>query len=229
MSVPLRARKAAELISDLLFPQQCIGCGKEGRLICCDCMGSLPRIAVPVSMPEDANSLACSPAETAIDGICSSFRFEGAIREAVHQLKYRNVRALARPLAHLLYDYLASNPIPIDVLVPVALHQRRLRERGYNQSGLLARELGRLAGLPVVEGCLARQRYTAAQAKTSNVAERRQNMVGAFTCRNNRLRGKRVLLIDDVCTSGATLDSCAAALKLGGAASVWGLTLAREE
>ncbi len=133
------------------------------------------------------------------------------------------------PLARLMYDYLVNNPIPADVLVPVALHRQRLRERGYNQSGLLAVELGRLAGLPVVEGCLVRQRYTAAQARTSNVTERRQNILGAFACRDNRLRGKQVLLIDDVCTSGATLDSCAVALKLGGAASVWGLTLAREE
>ncbi len=235
MSVPLLVRRAGELVSDLLFPQRCISCGKEGRLICHNCMGKLPRITAPVydacdrSQPGDATRPTYSPGEMTIDGICSPFRFDGAIREAVHQLKYRNVRALARPLANLLYDYLVRNPLPADVLVPVALHRQRLRERGYNQSGLLARELGRLAGLPVVEGCLVRQRYTAAQARTSNVAERQQNMVSAFTCRDDCLRGKHVLLIDDVCTSGATLDSCAAALKLGGAASVWGLTLAREE
>ncbi len=150
------------------------------------------------------------------------------MRQVVYQLKYRNIRALAEPLAQLMFDYLVSSPVPGEVLVPVPLHRKRLRERGYNQSGLLAKELGRLIRLPVVDDCLARERYAPPQARTSNVDERRSNVAGVFTCRDSRLRDKRVLLIDDVSTSGATLDACAAALKTAGAASVWGLVLARE-
>ena len=131
-------------------------------------------------------------------------------------------------LARLLQDYLATNPMPGEVLVPVPLHRKRLRERGYNQSSLLAKELGKLTNLPVVDDCLIRQRYAPPQARTSTVAERRSNVANAFTCRDNRLRDKQVLLLDDVSTSGTTLDACAAALKAGGAASVWGLVLARE-
>ena len=150
------------------------------------------------------------------------------MRQAIHQLKYRNLRALAAPLAELLQDYIASNPVPADVLVPVPLHPKRLRERGYNQSRLLARELGKLANLAVADGCLVRQQHTPPQARTANVEERRTNVASAFACRDNRVQGKQVLLIDDVSTSGATFNACAAALKAAGATSVWGLAMARE-
>ena len=118
--------------------------------------------------------------------------------------------------------------MPVEILIPVPMHQKRLRERGYNHSSLLARELGKLTNLPVVDDCLIRQRHTPPQARTSSVEERRSNIADAFTCRDHRLRDKQVLLIDDVSTSGATLDACAAALKEAGATSVWGLVMARE-
>ncbi len=157
-----------------------------------------------------------------------SLGLDGVIRQAVYQLKYRNLRALAVTLAKLLQDYLAANPIPGEVLVPVPLHQKRVRERGYNQSGLLAAELSKLTSLPVVDDCLIRQRHAPPQAKTPTVDERRGNVANAFTCHNSKLQNKQILLIDDVSTSGATLDACAVALKAAGATSVWGLVLARE-
>ena len=135
---------------------------------------------------------------------------------------------MAGLFAQWLNDYLTSNPMPGEVLVAVPLHRKRLRERGYNQSNLLAQELGKLANLPVAEDCLIRERHALPQARTTTVDERRSNVAGAFSCRNQRLKGKQVLLIDDVATSGATLDACARALKEAGATSVWGLVLARE-
>jgi len=150
------------------------------------------------------------------------------MRQAIYQLKYRNLRALAVPLAQLLQDYLTTSPVPGEALVPVPLHQKRLRQRGYNQSRLLARELGKLINLPVVDDCLTRRRHASPQARTSTVEERQSNVADAFTCRDRRLRDKQVLLVDDVSTSGATLDACATALKAAGAGSVWGLVLARE-
>jgi ComF family protein len=165
---------------------------------------------------------------TQIDGVRSVFLFEGVTREAIHHLKYRGLKALASPLGSLLADYLHSHPLPAQVLVPVPLHPRRLRQRGYNQSALLSRELSKSVNLPLVEGCLVRLRNTAAQARAADAEERKGNVEGAFECRDERLGGKQVLLIDDVCTTGATLASCASALKAKGAVSVWGLTLARE-
>lgn len=150
------------------------------------------------------------------------------MRQAIHQLKYRNLRVLAVPLAELLQEYVIANPVAAEVLVPVPLHPKRLRERGYNQSRLLAQELGKFIGLPVIDDCLIRQRHALPQARTASVEERRSNIADAFACHDHRLENKQVLLIDDVATSGATLDACAAALKTAGAASVWGLVMARE-
>jgi competence protein ComFC len=202
--------------------------------LCEACQRSLPRISPPVcprcGRPEANGQLCsgCAEWSAAIDGIRSPFRFEGVVREAVHQLKYRNLRALVPSLSEMLDDYLKTLTLPADVLVPVPLHRKRLRERGYNQSLLLARGLGRLNSLPVVDNCLIRRKNTPPQARTSTVEERRDNVVGVFDCRDGRLRGRQVLLIDDVATSGATLDACAAVLKASGAVSVWALVLARE-
>jgi len=221
-------------IVDFLFPRWCVGCGREGEFICPSCRRSLPRVMPPLcprcGKPRPSGTLCptCVSWQAEIDGIRSPFRFDGVMRQAIHQLKYRNLRALAEPLAKLLNDYLATNPIPGEVLVPVPLHQKRLRERGYNQSRLLAKELGKLTNLPVVDDCLIRQRHAPPQARSSTVEERRRNVAGAFVCRDHRLQNKQVLLIDDVSTSGATLDAGATALKATGATSVWGLVLARE-
>jgi ComF family protein len=226
--------KLKRIALDLLFPQRCISCGREGDYICHSCRQSLLLITPPVcprcGRPQPSGVL-CSgcinwPAE--IDGIRSPFVFDGVMRQAIHELKYRNLRTLAETLAKLLHDYLMANPVPGDVLVPVPLHQKRLRERGYNQSSLLTRKLGKLTGLPVVDDCLIRQRQAPPQVRTASVSERQSNVAGAFSCRGQRLRGKQVLLIDDVTTSGATLDACAVALKSAGAASVWGLVMAAE-
>jgi len=170
----------------------------------------------------------CVRVQTEIDGIRSPYRFEETIRKAVHQLKYQNLRAVSFCLAELLADYLQSNPLPGEIIVPVPLHPRRLRERGYNQSGLLARGLGKIMNLPVVENCLVRVKEAQPQVKTPSIEERRKNVIDAFMCRDEKLRGKQIILIDDVCTSGATLESCGIALKSKGVISIWGLTLARE-
>jgi len=163
-----------------------------------------------------------------LDGIRSPFLFKGIVRHAVHQFKYSNFKALAFPMAQLLAEYWENNSMEVEVIVPVPLHHRRLRERGYNQAALLAQELGRLINLPVEENTLFRLQDTSAQVKVSNAEARRLNVTGAFACYDEVLEGKRVLLIDDVCTTGATLDACAAALNRTGVTSVWALALARE-
>jgi competence protein ComFC len=219
---------------DFLFPPYCVGCGREGAFLCPACRQSLPRITPPIcprcGRPQPGGILCpdCAHWPAAIDGIRSPFRFEGTMRKAIHQLKYQNLRALAMPLAEMLQEYLAASPLDVDVLVPVPLHRKRLRERGYNQARLLAQALGKLINIPVVDDVLARRRHTPPQARTANIAERTQNIADAFACRGNSLRGRRVLLIDDVATSGTTLNACATVLKAGGAAEVWGLVMARE-
>jgi len=230
----LRSGKLIELAVESFFPRRCVGCGKVGSFICPQCLGKLPRLLPPLC-PNCGRSQAsgivcpsCRKRQTEIDGIRSPFRFDDVIRKAIHQLKYRNLKAISPCLAELLAEYLGSNPLPGEALVCVPLHPRRLRERGYNQSSLLARELGNRMDLPVIEDCLIRVKQAQPQVRAFDVEERRRNVADAFVCRDEKVSGKQIILIDDVCTSGATLESCAAALKNKGATSVWGLTLARE-
>lgn len=162
-----------------------------------------------------------------IDGIRSVFLFQGTVRQAILYLKYRHLKTVAAPLSQLLAEYLGSHPLKGEVIIPVPLHPKRLRERGYNQASLLAKELSKLLGLPVGEDTLIRVKDSLPQARARSALERRRNVQGAFTCHQG-LGGRQILLVDDVCTTGATLDACAQALKSAGAASVWGLTAARE-
>jgi ComF family protein len=230
----LRAEQLRETVVDLFLPPRFVGFGKAGKFLCDFCLHRLPRIFPPVCIrccrPESTATYcpSCWGLQSHIDGIRSPFRFDGVIRKAIHELKYHNLRAMAGQLAALLAQYLASATLPGDLLVPVPLHDQRLRERGYNQSALIARELRKLVLLPVAEGCLCRIKNSLPQARTTNVDQRLSNVVDAFSCIDQRLNGKRIILIDDVCTSGATLEACAVALKSAGAVSVWGLTLARD-
>lgn len=124
-------------------------------------------------------------------------------------------------------EYIEANPVLADVLVPVPLHSRRLRSRGYNQSALLAREIGRRASLPVVEDHLVRTRNSRPQVDVASREERRANVAGNFAC-DADVSGLAVLLIDDVATTGSTLSECAYSLKEAGASTVNALTLARD-
>jgi len=133
---------------------------------------------------------------------------------------------LAKSLGELMTAYWQQQPMTADVIVPVPLHTARLHERGYNQAALLARELAQQTGLAVDEQTLVRKRATAPQVQL-DAKHRKENMRDAFCCSGDALSGKRVLLIDDVCTTGATLEACAVALLESGAHSVQALTLAR--
>lgn len=130
----------------------------------------------------------------------------------------------------MLTDYYTHTPLPADVIIPVPLHRRRRRERGYNQSALLAQRLGWAIQISVRGDLLRRHRYTTSQTRL-NAQQRSLNVQGAFSCAQRdvakTIAGKKVLLIDDVATTGATLRECAQALKDQGARSVWALTLAR--
>jgi ComF family protein len=218
---------------DLLLPLRCLGCGKEGNLICPACCETLPKVHLPIcqrcgaTFSEGNLCHMCINHPLTIDTIRSVFRFEETVRQAILQLKYKHLKAVAAPLGQLLAEYLRSHPMRGEVLVPVPLHPKRLRERGYNQASLIAQELNKLIGLPVAEDALIRVRDAVPQARTKSAIERRQNVKDAFACRQ-RLEGKQILLLDDVCTTGATLDACATALKAAGASSVQGLTVARE-
>ena len=149
--------------------------------------------------------------------------YDGALRSIIHAFKYEGRRSLARPLADMMRLRGSAMLADADVVVPVPLHRSRLRERGFNQAADLARHLG----LPAVKA-LRRIRATATQT-TLPAAQRHRNVRSAFapTRRIHRVRGRRVLLVDDVSTTGATLEACARVLKEAGARRVFALTAAR--
>ena len=220
---------------DLLFPKRCVGCDVEGAFLCRECSDDLPTLEPPYcficSQPGDLMMRLCRRCwerPLQIDSIRSPYRFEGAIRNAVHSLKYRNLRAMAPVLANLLADFVVLQCIEADLLVPVPLHPKRERSRGYNQSLLLARETGTLLNMETSGDALRRVQNTPSQASVSSEDERWANVVNAFQATPDLVGGKRVIVLDDVCTTGATLEACSRALKEAGALSTQGLTLARE-
>jgi ComF family protein len=155
--------------------------------------------------------------------------FREPLKEIIHQLKYRSHPSLARPLARRLAELyqLHFAHIRAELVIAVPLHRSRERERGFNQAFELARHFAGLVGVPVERGCLLRVRPTKVQAGLSR-RERRLNLKGAFEVKRVAgIKGRNVVLVDDVFTTGATLNECARILKQGGAQSVNGLTVAR--
>jgi len=178
-------------------------------------------------LDEEGRCALCRRGLHGFDAAYSFGFYEGELRELIHLFKYERVQPLARPLGRLLSQALPRDRA-FDVIVPMPLHWRKRWQRGFNQSELLARDLGRRTNIRV-KNALRRVRFTVAQAGLTN-AKRRLNVSGAFRPRKKgALAGLRVLLIDDVMTTGATAASCARALKMAGAREVTLLTLARAD
>ncbi len=217
---------------NLLFPPRCVVCRQVGTWLCPECVHRLPTLSGPVChrcgtpITNGMFCRTCQEAPLRLEGIRSLAPYRGPARAAIHYLKYRHARELADPLGELMAQYWRQNPLPAEVIVPVPLHPSRLRKRGYNQAALLAWALSRRIGLPMNEDALCRVRATASQMRLK-AADRRRNVEDAFCCTTDQLSGRPVLLVDDVCTTGATLEACADALREGGVREVWALTLAR--
>ena len=222
-------------ILDVLFPYRCVGCGVEEQLLCQDCLSVQRRPSRPLceSCGEEIRAgrycKNCENEPQAFDGVRSSFVYQDTIREAIIQFKYKGVTDLAAVLGREMAMTLAQWRVSCDLITPVPLHRRRFKERGYNQAGLLAKVVARESGMVLEDTSLVRQVPTPQQAKSMSIAERRSQVENAFGCTDHTaIIGKSIILIDDVCTSGATLGSCARVLKQAGARRVYGLTLARE-
>ena len=227
---------------DVLFPPACMLCGEalpgHGTGLCAGCYGRFKKITGPVctrcgavfTSPHGGDHLCgdCIARRTHYDCARSAAVYAGELRRAIQQFKFNRRSMLAGPLADLAAG--CCDPIGPQrgyaALVPVPLHPQRLRHRGYNQSLLLALRLGRQWNVPVERDYLRRTVWSVSQTSLRR-SERRRAVRGVFSCRCSRYTGKRLLLIDDVFTSGATVDECARTLKRNGAAAVDVLTVAR--
>lgn len=171
----------------------------------------------------------CRESATGLDGMRAYALHEDPLRKAIAVFKYQGLRALAVSLGELMsqgWASLAPADRSMDVIVPVPLHRTRYRERGFNQAALLSWHLGACIQRPVVEDALLRTKATSPQVGLGP-EERRENVDGAFQCITDSLAGKCVLLVDDVYTTGSTLEAACSALRGAGVRSVWAYTLAR--
>jgi ComF family protein len=188
---------------------------------CCGC-------GIPVAAA-GASCGRCRRGLTPFSAGASLGPYDGALRVAVHELKYRSRRRVAGRLSEAMLGLPRVRQVLAGAaaLVPVPLHPRRARTRGFNQSELLARELGRRAGVRTAASALVRRKDTPPQTGLS-AAARRANVRGAFAVRHvSQVAGKAVVLVDDVLTTGATADACARALLAGGARRVDVYTVGR--
>lgn len=218
---------------DLLFPARCGGCGRPGSLLCPACLAQVRPVPQPLCvrcghpLPAPGRCNDCLAGQFHVSAIRAAAIYADPLSKAIHRFKYEGRPELHEPLGQLLAGYWRSRTVTVDLAAAVPLHDNRLAERGYNQAELLARVLCREVGLPLLRaGVLYRQRDTA-QQMLLGPAERRQNVHGAFGWAGPALEGCKVLLIDDVATTGSTLEACAEALLAAGAGKVWALTAAR--
>ena len=229
----INLKRLADLAIDLVYPLRCIGCSETGSLLCPSCRERLPQLTPPLCprcslpLPLGGYCRACRDQPPITDGVRSAFAMDGLARDMVHGLKYRGWRALAAPMGALMADAM-DDTWAVDIVAPVPLHRRRIRERGFNQAEELARAVADRLGVPMAADALERLRHSPPQARSASAIERRLLVRDAFAVGRRSARGRRVLLVDDVCTTGATLDACATALRGAGAAAAFGLTFARE-
>ncbi len=237
------ARQFLHALLDVIIPPLCHIChsfipDSDSLHICPTCRERLPLVVSPlcslcgIPFAGAGSDHRCGPCQIHpphFDTARAAFLYEGSVRELIHSFKYQWKTHLRSPLALLtleeVHTFLTEQGPHL--IVPVPLHRSRLRQRGFNQAVLLGRVLSHHLSLPMLTNALIRTRPTEPQIELS-AAERRENVKGAFTVnRPHRIAGKRVLLLDDVMTTGSTMDECAKELKKAGAAVVIAATIAR--
>ena len=237
--------KALNFILDLLFPKFCFGCKKEGLYVCQDCARQIQinhYSFCPTCKNKTSHLKKCSLHKTHAKFFLSPFSYDNAmVKNMIHSFKYEFIKSIGPELArfmirsleesHLL-DCQSANRLPGHqskelIIVPVPLHKKRLAWRGFNQSEILAKEISKNLNIKLFLD-LKRNKYTKPQIEMADIKERAENIIGAFICENTKkVKGKTAILIDDMITTGATIEECARILKKSGAKEVWALTVAK--
>ena len=232
---------------ELFFPSFCLGCRKEGTLLCQDCQETLEISEHqyclcnknPLRIPKENNQGKCSRCQNKkLSGFyfALSYKEKALTRKIIHQFKYKPyLKTLTPILAQIIARHfvLTKNNTNVmwdnSVLVPIPSEKSRLKYRGYSQTEILAKELGQIINVPTNLNNLVKIKKTKPQAKLS-AEEREINLQNAFNVLHPELlKDKKIFLVDDVYTTGSTMEECAKTLKHFGIKNIWGITIAREE
>lgn len=216
---------------DLLFPKRCVGCKNIGSYICSACITTIRSIdyqLCPVCVKPAIGGITHPRCKTpwGLDGLFTAVHYDGVMRMAIKTMKYQYVSDLNASIVEIVVSRIPSTFPRFDYLVPVPLHPKRNRERGFNQSTLLANGLSKSLNTHVENKILIRTRYTTPQFSLDKI-HRKANLSGAFALSTGTsVQGKTIALIDDIATTMATLSECAKVLKRNGAKNVWGIVVA---
>lgn len=218
-------------VLDWIFPPHCAGCGKQGFVWCSDCQSEVQVIGKKCpkcGLPQAGDELCadCQQEMPIYQEMRSWALYQGSLKKALLGLKYKNNMPVGDALATQAAPTLDAQKWPIDLVIPIPLSRRRLGERGYNQAGLIAHPLALALGLPYAPKALTRWRDTHSQVGLTG-KQRCENMRGVFRAEGERLRGRAILVIDDIATTGSTISSATEALLAGGASQVYAFTIAR--
>lgn len=226
----------SDFILDLLFPIYCLGCHKEKTWLCKDCFEKIPlnsEFRCPFCEKPSFFSKTCKKCSSKnLDGLIIASDYQNEIlKKTIFSFKYKFVKELNFCLGKLLISALENHPlvslINSLVIVPVPLHKLRKRWRGFNQAELLAKEIEKYFKISLLNNLLIRKKYTKPQTRLKG-EERKKNVRQAFTIENHHaILAKRIILVDDIATTCATLEESSKVLKKAGAKEVWGLVLAK--
>lgn len=234
----MKIRKVMDVVTDALFPLRCPICGElpseEGRRICEACFLKLrfvrePRCMVCGRTVIDEAGRTCAECEKNTRNFsrgCALLEYDDVMRRVVSEIKYNNRRSYVEPFGKLFFLRYGKEicSMGADCLIPVPLHRSRQRSRGFNQAELLAREIGRHAGIPVRTDLLFRTKKTEAQ-KSLGREERIRNLSEAFSFRIQEKMPQKAILVDDIYTTGSTVEACARVLKRAGICEIFFLSL----
>jgi len=226
----------ANFLLNILFPKFCLGCKKEGSYLCQDCLATIEIMEYLFCPGCQKRVLSGRPCKSCqrflkLDGLYFAASYQNyLIKELLNKFKYGPlIKELVEPLTSLIITHfliLGKQNFSEFSLVPIPLEKRRLGWRGFNQAEEIAKELAEYLKIPLFTKALIKIKKTLPQVEAKDKNQRKENIIGAFFCKNN-VKDKKILLVDDVYTTGATMNEVARILKKAGAKKVWGVVVAR--
>ncbi|MBZ9572079.1 ComF family protein [Patescibacteria group bacterium] len=231
--------KLKNFLLELFFPKSCLGCGREGKYLCEDCCSIIEILEYqfcPGCQKRVINGETCRGCKEFIklNGLYFAAPYQDyLVKKIISQFKYQPfIKELAKPLASLIITHFLILDKEFSdsefLIIPIPLDRKRLKWRGFNQAAEIAILLSKSLKIPVLKDALIKIKETLPQVEIEDKEERKENILGVFLCQNQeKIKGRKILLVDDVYTTGATMNEGARVLKESGAKEVWGTAVAR--